>query len=185
MSPETPPLALAEGNAAVLRELRFDLAEIDELAGLHRRLWDLEDLARSRVASAETIRDTKRAIDEENAARHVCIDRFDASGRLPVMRSGAVPFSETFGELCDRLLIVALKVERTVALARDEGLSADERARCARSLAGLLAWQRHLQGCLRHQGEAAQAGLALLPPRAEHKLYNQKRLNPITRDEAG
>ena len=148
------------------------LVHLGRLRSQHEEQWALEDRSRGRRASSADIARAKAGIDALNADRHRLIDAVDAAVVPEPIRSGRahqlpdVPshvqnsrsYGETPGELCDRLLIIGLKLERA---ASNGGSHAP----------GLRAWQAHLQ-C--HLGELLgdlAAGRALLPPRAEVKVY--------------
>jgi hypothetical protein len=177
-------------EALALLPARGDVVE--RLAALwrtHVELWDLEDRARSRQASDGEIAAVKRQIDRLNGQRHRLIDALDvAVGRQGPATPVAGParlYCQTLGELCDRLLIVELKTTRLERLVDDPTLAVDARATCEESLASQARWRAHLRACLVDQLIAQAAGRAVAPPRAEHKLYNDRRLNPVNRREDG
>src|SRR5215813_14201455 len=77
---------------------------------LHRRQWELEDNARSINATSDQIAAIKGLIDASNTERHRLIDAIDAATGIVHAGPGRL-YSETVGELCDRLLILDLKYE--------------------------------------------------------------------------
>lgn len=164
--------------------LGIDREALNRLARVHKRLWSLEDRARSRTSPDSTIAAVKRSIDRLNGIRHSVIDRIDDSVHGWPRRDGAVLYSETLGELADRLIILQLKVENAWSLARDRDLTESARSRCARRARGFEQWRRHLRAVLTQQLADTMAGRAGLPPRAEFKMYNERDLNPVTRAEA-
>lgn len=166
------------------------LATLAQLCDTHAALWALEDQARSGRASAEQIAEVKRGIDRLNGARHGLIDRFDGeliASLAPRAAGGAgaaaMVYSETPGELGDRLIILTLKITHARATADDPSIAADVREACAQRLVGLTAWKAHLEGCLGALLEDLLAGRARCPPRAEFKMYNDPRFNPVLRAE--
>ena len=157
------------------------------LADEHQALWDLEDQARSSSASDETIATVKRLIDTHNGARHRLIDDIDAQVRAATPEPGPAVrvFSETIGELCDRLVVLHLKHRAADDLAGDTGLSAEKVEQCREMAKRLDTWRRCLHAVLRDTLEALGSGRAFLPPRSEFKMYNDPELNPVTRRERG
>jgi hypothetical protein len=159
---------------------------LSDLRAAHEQLWALEDCARSTSADDAEIARVKRAIDRENGRRHRLIDALDAA-----LRAGVAPcrppaqrcYSETLGELCDRLLILDLKIANLQRLTQDVELPSAESARCSERHAHQARWRAHLQQCLAEQLADHGTGRALLAPRAEFKLYNEPLLNPVTRAE--
>lgn len=178
--------ALGEAAFALLAAQPDVVAALATLRERHQALWALEDRARSQRATEREITEIKRGIDGENGARHKLIDRADralASATTAVPAAGARRSSETAGELCDRLIILGLKIANTGKLAQDPGLPAAERERCAQNLQRMTDWRAHLHACLNDLLADLARGAVVLPPRSEFKLYNEKLLNPVTRTE--
>jgi hypothetical protein len=100
------PLAAAERLATALT---VRLVLLRELHQLHLWQWQLEDETWCLGATPQRIAAAKSEIDSCNLRRHRIINAIDAS--VTTARSGQVPryYSETVGELCDRLLILDLK----------------------------------------------------------------------------
>ena len=178
--------ALGEANWHVITRRTGASEVLSELRAAHERLWALEDCARSTSAGDAEIARGKRAIDRANGRRHRLIDALDAAlnagvahHRAPAQRC----YSETLGELCDRLLILDLKIANLQRLAHDVDLPAAESERCGDRHAHQRRWRAHLQQCLAEQLADHGTGRALLAPRAEFKLYNEPLLNPVTRSE--
>ncbi len=92
--------------------------------------------------------------------------------------------SETPGELCDRLLIIALKRANAERRAREADLAPTARERCKIGAARLRRWQAHLHRCLSELLADIDAGRAALAPRWEFKMYNDSELNPVIRAES-
>jgi hypothetical protein len=153
-----------------------------KLAEIHMEIWDLEDLARSNVAETEVIVKTKKRIDILNARRHEFIDSID----MQVVRHCSLPtvsYSETPGEILDRLMIISLKIRANLAISINPLLpDLIRQSGCERKLR-LSAWRVHLQSCLFSLLNDINLGRASVPPRSEFKLYNDQNLNPILRAE--
>lgn len=185
--------ALGEENARRVTSLGA-LPQAKALLATHQELWGLEDAARSTRASDAEVAAIKRGIDRKNAARHRSIDGIDEALGLtpdaplpaPGDRCHGVgrSYSETLGELLDRLLILALKIDSMARLQVDAGVPAPERHRCASRLGQQLERRSHLQACLSEQLADHVAGRARTVRRAEFKLYNDDKLNPVLRREA-
>lgn len=168
--------------------IRTGAAEaLSELRAAHERLWALEDCARSTSADDAEIARVKRAIDRENGRRHRLIDAVDAAlsaaAAAPYRPATQRCYSETLAELCDRLLILDLKLANLQRLALDLDLPAAETTRCRDRHQHQIRWRLHLQQCLAQQLADHHSGRAVLAPRAEFKLYNEPLLNPVTRGE--
>lgn len=173
--------------AAAVRGLEALGCNLDLLCDLqegHRRQWDLEDQSRSREAGDATLARVKRAIDALNSSRHELIAALDAPLRELSSPDGRL-WSETPGELCDRLLILEQKLQNTVLKQHDATLPDDLRRLCIQKVEELKDWRWHLFSCLEALVQDLQEGKALLPPRSELKLYNHKLLNPVTQKEEG
>jgi hypothetical protein len=163
----------------------FQPATIDllsELGCVHMQLWELEDLARSSVAKSSQIAEVKRRIDILNARRHILVDAIDAKV-LRICPMPTVAYSETPGEISDRLLIITLKISANSAIAVDQLLPHRIQDDGSKREARLRSWRSHLQMCLSSLLNDIAEGRASLPPRAEFKLYNDNVLNPVLRLE--
>src|SRR4051812_15216451 len=82
---------------------------LDQLQRLHQAQWELEDETRMTDATPGAIAAGKGRIDVCNAIRHRLIDAMDAAVKGNTVCTKARLYSETVGELCDRLLILGLK----------------------------------------------------------------------------
>ncbi|MEY9861459.1 hypothetical protein ABH935_007100 [Catenulispora sp. GAS73] len=145
-------LANAAGCAAEL---------IHALHALHARQWTLEDLTRGADTSIGQIASAKRDIDASNSRRHRLIDQID--GHVLHAASGHRLYSETVGELIDRLLILELK---------QHALREGEDTAAANESADL---NRHLAELVNELVADLAAGRAKLPPRFGVKVYRQQR----------
>ncbi|OLE28747.1 MAG: hypothetical protein AUG49_01495 [Catenulispora sp. 13_1_20CM_3_70_7] len=134
---------------------------VHELYALHARQWELEDRTRHARATAGQVAAAKHDIDASNSHRHQLIDQIDEQ----VPRSAAAQrlYSETVGELVDRLVILDLK----------------HRALRRRQDATALTAIEHLHGHLADLVDTLlldlEAGQARLPPRFGVKIYPQRR----------
>lgn len=179
--PELPPSPLLDRLAAA--GAAVDL--LPRLADVHDEIWDLEDLARSRLAGDRQVAAAKRAIDELNAERHRLVDRIDAGVRGSAESDGAALCPETLGELCDRILILRLKARHSERHAADPSLPPAVRLECERHAQRFRGWLAHLELATEQTLADVKRGRAVLPPRAELKMYNDEVLNPVTRAEMG
>ena len=134
---------------------------VHELQALHAHQWELEDRTRHPGTAVSQIAAAKHDIDASNSRRHRLIDQIDEQ----VPRSAAAQrlYSETVGELVDRLVILDLK----------------HHALRQRQDATALAAIEHLHGHLADLVDTLlldlDAGHARLPPRFGVKVYPQRR----------
>lgn len=168
LSSETP-LAAAE---RLMTALKVPLDLLRELHHLHMRQWGLEDETRGRGASPQRIATAKNKIDASNLQRQRIIDAIDA--RVATARSSQVPryYSETVGELCDRLLILDLKLHAVGPTCNRDGSgrrSGNDKPSHAASLDQAC---QHLAAVVTHLIDDHAAGRAALPPRVGMKVYN-------------
>lgn len=173
--------ALSPDITSALARLGAPIALLVELLDVHRAQWDEEDHVRDERAPAAEIVARKRAIDRLNARRHAIIDAVDGALTTAPPGPGARAYSETPGELCDRLFILDLKIAATARAAGDASLPHDARSLCVERGAGLRRWREHLVAHLSELLADVEAGRAALPPRCELKLYNHALLNPAVR----
>lgn len=160
------PAALARHLAAAFA---VPAEMVEELADLHHRQWNLEDLARQPGASADRIAAAKAEIDASNTTRHRLIDSIDAHATVAISGLPGRYYSETIGELCDRLLILDLKHRALAALpSLDRPADSGEPA----GLHGVTAVCRHLSAVIGQLLEDVAEGRAELPPRVGVKVYN-------------
>ncbi len=153
--PLTTALRLAAGT-------RLPPELLLRLQYVHRRQWELEDDARSIGATSDQIAAVKGLIDASNTERHRLIDAIDAAVSGPHTGSGRL-YSETVGEMCDRLLILDLKYQ---ALTTGGPGTPTARAR----VQGACSYQSAVVSQLL---DDITAGTAVLPPRFGMKIYVQ------------
>jgi hypothetical protein len=117
---DSSPQALAYHLAAAL-DLPVGL--VDDLADIHQRQWALEDRSRCRETAPEELAQVKREIDISNGLRHRAINALDDHVAVTGAGDGQRFYSETVGELVDRLLILQLKVAASSGTARERHLA--------------------------------------------------------------
>jgi hypothetical protein len=134
---------------------------VRQLHELHSQQWALEDATRYTDASADQIAVAKAAIDSCNSRRHRLIDTIDATVMYRPSLSAGRHYSETVGELCDRLLILDLKLDALDV--KDCRLAASIRSVCS-----------HLAATIDQMIGDMATGQALIPPRVGVKVYRQE-----------
>jgi Protein of unknown function (DUF4254) len=134
---------------------------VHELHALHARQWTLEDISRRADASIGQVASAKRDIDASNSHRHRLIDQIDV--HVPHSASAHRLYSETVGEVIDRLIILELKQH---ALREREDMTAVDKAENL---------NRHLADVVEELLADLAAGRAKLPPRFGLKVYRQQR----------
>lgn len=127
--------------------------------------WDLENLCRLPGILPHVLGGLKLRIDHSNQARHEAINQIDALIMLDrdtlvdTPNANLVVYSETIGELIDRLVIASLKMNNCV----------EERRRLA---------AQHLVSHLTRVALAMKRDIdmdrALCPPRVGFKLYHER-----------
>jgi hypothetical protein len=146
---------------------------VHELHRLHARQWRLEDETRAPGASSDVIAAAKADIDRSNARRHRLIDRIDAIASRPIPTEPSRCYSETVGELCDRLLILDLKHGALSGEGGTGAASADDRPANGGLGAGSIEHlSRHLATVVTQLIDDLAASRASLPPRVGVKIYN-------------
>jgi Protein of unknown function (DUF4254) len=168
--------ASADARAAALRlAARVGAADrlVHELAALHVRQWGLEASARRAGATDTSVAALKRAIDASNAERHAIIDAIDAAAAYRPQPHADRLYSETPGELCDRLLILERKSAALAELEQSGPPSPDGLARVRRRREQLALAVRHLDRVARALAADMSSGRAACPPRVGFKIYEQ------------
>jgi carbamoyltransferase len=178
-------LGAALGLPAIegLVRLNADLTILAALLDTHKSLWDLEDHARSDQIVAERLASLKRNIDRFNGVRHELIDNFDRTFVCQSTAQQQISYSETPGEICDRLLILDLKIESATKTQHNTSVDPEARRRCITKVQKLRKWRHHLTAVLEQMIDHIRDGRASLPPRSEFKMYNDRELNPATRSD--
>jgi len=155
MTEDTTPLAVAD---RLLNAFEVGAPLFDELRQLHSLQWQLEDQTRMPNASPAAVSSAKARIDICNARRHQLIDAIDDAIVGEASVENPTFYSETVGELCDRLIILELKRE---ALGHTGSTDARSVARLCVHLAQLT--EQLIADC--------GAQRAALPPRVGVKVY--------------
>lgn len=163
--PDTSPRAVAVHLATAV-EASIEL--VHQLHELHSQQWALEDATRYPEASADQIAVAKAAIDACNSRRHRLIDAIDASVGYAPTPDGARYYSETIGEMCDRLLIFDLKL----AALEMGSPGADDQESPAGGIRRVCA---HLSVVVAELLDDMAAGRAVMPPRIGVKIYSRVR----------
>jgi hypothetical protein len=144
--------------------------------------WDEEDLARRRNVPDAEIASNKRAIDTFNQKRTDAVERIDETLLLQLgavtCKPGAMLSSETAGAMCDRLSILALKIQAMRAQTRRKDVDASHVADCTAKLEQLEEQRHDLAGCLDGLLIAVQAGTVYFKVYRHFKMYNDPKLNP-------
>lgn len=163
------PRAAAERLAAALAIPRHLLQDLHDL---HARQWHLEDVSRRPDSSPHEVAAAKQNIDACNLRRHRLIDAIDESVAAAGVHGGDRYYSETAGELCDRLLILDLKLT-SLAGSRAEREPEGQQGFAGRAdQSSLDVVCQHLAAVVTHLIEDLAAERAVLPPRVGVKVYN-------------
>ncbi len=155
-----------------LERLKAPVGVLDELQVLHGSLWDHAAASQR----PETALEAKRQSDELNSRRHQLVDLFyDQLAVALAKRPGKTAaveelrsYSETPGELCDRLLLIDLQAEQSTLRQSDAGIPAEARKRIISKAQELRKWRQHLQAHLCTMLDDLEAGRAGLPPSSGH-----------------
>ena len=145
-------------------------------------LWHEEDRARSPLASAEQLAQTKRNIDALNQVRNDLMEAVDRELLQQLESSGlhltGQLHSETPGMIVDRLSILSLKIFHTREEIERQGVS-PEHAQLNRERLEVLEQQRQdLAACLEALWEDFERGRRRFKLYRQLKMYNDPKLNP-------
>lgn len=178
-SGEQTPRAVAVRLAAASG---VPMALLRSLHDLHGHQWQLEDATRNHQASALRIAEGKAEIDESNARRHRMINAIDAVAGVGQAERATHYYSETIGELCDRLLILDHKLAALGGIGEhaDES-SAEPWSAAVHHVSKICA---HLSVVVTQLIDDMATGRAALPPHAGVKVY-AKSLSPDSDADPG
>jgi hypothetical protein len=145
-------------------------------------LWHEEDRARSPLASAEQVAQTKRNIDAFNQVRNDLIESIDQE-LLRQLRSSGIALaghlhSETPGMIIDRLSILSLKVFHTREQTERSDVAPEHIAKNRERLEILLQQRKDLAECLVSLWEDVRNGRRHFKVYRQLKMYNDPELNP-------
>ena len=145
-------------------------------------LWHEEDRARSTLASAEEIAQTKRNIDLLNQVRNDLVEALDRE-LLQQLESKEVKMigelhSETPGMIIDRLSILSLKIFHTREQTTRNDVALEHRQRNRERLDVLVPQRKDLAECLIALWNDVQTGRRRFKLYRQLKMYNDPNLNP-------
>jgi hypothetical protein len=143
-------------------------------------LWHEEDVARRDDLGAESVRNSKRAIDRYNQERNDFVEKMDKAlveALRPMTEN--VPFnSETPGMMIDRLSILALKEFHMKEQAGRADVDASHREKCAFKLGVIKQQIVDLAGALDALLKETREGSRSFRVYFQFKMYNDPSLNP-------
>ena len=145
-------------------------------------LWHEEDRARSTLASAEEIAQTKRNIDLLNQVRNDLVEALDQE-LLQQLESNGINMtgelhSETPGMIIDRLSILSLKIFHTREQTARKDAALEHIQRNRERLDVLLRQRKELSECLIALWNDVQTGRRRFKLYRQLKMYNDPNLNP-------
>jgi carbamoyltransferase len=168
-----------------MERLSVPVDPLAELQELHGSLWEQEAAARFPGAEPEL----KRRIDQLSSRRYQLISLFEerlgavlAEHAKKAAASEALrSYSETPGELCDRLLLIDLKIEQGTLSQSDAGIPEEARKQTISKVLELRKLRQHLQVHLCTLLDDLEAGRARLPPRSglSEALLNEATLHGV------
>jgi carbamoyltransferase len=172
--PVTEELCFWDGSVPVLTDLSSVLRE---LRVLDEQLRVPEPDGAGRAELVERI--GQCSLDRDRL-----INRFDCSFRGTETNGDGRVYSETPGEICDRLLGLTLTIDAELPLQCDTRTSAEQRIAHIEKIDRVHAWRTHLQACLRALLRDVRQGNAILPPRSMVRKCDNPYVDPLTRKEA-
>jgi hypothetical protein len=145
-------------------------------------LWHEEDRARSRLASAEQLAQTKRNIDAINQTRNDLVEKIDRELLQQLENEGihvrGQLHSETPGMIIDRLSILSLKIFHTREQIERTGVSQGHAERNRERLEVLQQQRQDLADCLDTLWQDFEHGRRRFKLYRQLKMYNDPDLNP-------
>jgi cell division protein FtsB len=146
-------------------------------------LWHIEDTARRLDVPSSVIADCKHKIDVFNQKRNNLIEKIDETltNAITPLLSQKAPEkynTETLGMAIDRMSIIALKIfhMREQTLRTDAGPEHTEI--CGKKLSQLKEQRERLRQSILDLIDDYFAGRKAIKPYFQHKMYNDKSLNP-------
>lgn len=145
-------------------------------------LWHEEDRARSPLAPAEQIAETKRNIDALNQVRNDLVEAIDKDLLQQLERAGVrlagKLHSETPGMIIDRLSILSLKIFHTREQLERSEVDVEHVERNRERLRILEEQRADLAECLMTLWGEIQNGKTRFKLYRQLKMYNDPKLNP-------
>jgi cell division protein FtsB len=146
-------------------------------------LWHIEDIARRRDVQASMIADCKHKIDSFNQKRNDLIEKIDEAVTYAI--SPCLPHktqekynTETLGMAIDRMSIIALKIYHMREQASRNDADSEHKDKCAIKLSQLIEQRERLKQSIFDLIDDYLAGRKAIKPYFQHKMYNDKNLNP-------
>jgi len=171
---------------AVMEDLgrtNHDVRPLIELVGVLRELHGLGEQLQRQETSGSSHTDLTEKIDRYNAERVRLIDRFDQPLRNNGANGNARVYSETPGEICERLIGHTLIIDDELPLQSDVNTADDHRIAHMEKVDEVRTGRIHLQECLKQALQDIGDGNAILPPKASVKKYENPYLDPVSRKE--
>jgi hypothetical protein len=146
-------------------------------------LWHTEDTARRLDVPAGVIADCKHKIDVFNQKRNNLIEKIDeaiANAIAPHLPPTPAPKynTETLGMAIDRMSIMALKIFHMREQTQRSDVDMEHIDKCAEKLAQLTEQRRWLEKSIFDLIDDFLTGKKSVKPYFQHKMYNDKNLNP-------
>ncbi len=145
-------------------------------------LWQEEDQARRTQVDATEIAKNKRNIDRYNQARNDAIEKIDTElldiFKATTPKQTARLNSETAGAMIDRMSILSLKIFHMHLQVKRHDTSEQHQTQCTEKLATLKQQLKDLASCFDQLMHDTQQGNAYFKIYRQHKMYNDKTLNP-------
>jgi carbamoyltransferase len=160
------------------------VSALTELSRVLQELRVLEEELRVREPADVGRTDLVERISQRNLDRDRLINLCDRSFRRIETNGDGRVYSETPGEICERLLGLTLTIDAELPLQCDTGMSAEQRIGHIEKIDRVHAWRTHLQSCLRALLRDVREGTAILPPRSMVAKCDNPYLDPLTRKEA-
>jgi len=143
-------------------------------------IWKEEDLARRVHAPNSEIVMNKRIIDVNNQLRNNCIEKIDELiiNQLSSFGESSRMNSETPGSIIDRISIISLKIFFLDKRMKDQNFDKSLIPSCTKNLSTLHKQRSDLLICLIDLIKYCIEGKLSFKIYYQHKMYNDKKLNP-------
>ena len=154
-------------SSSVLENFRGIDADLNILGSLYDLLQKdhaLEPRSPEKSAASELSAATRQDTLPFDRRRNELIDRFDAAFRSLPRNEKMRVYSETPGDLCDRLIRLTITIDRSLPFHNDAAVPPDQRNNSMTRIDQAYHLRSHLQQCLKQILKDLQAGTALLPP---------------------